>query len=90
MFIEYSTVFAYVIGIILLYFLGKYLVVPMKTVLRLIYNSLIGGISILVINFVGGNFNFHIALNPVTAFIIGTLGIPGVFMISILKKLFEI
>ncbi|WP_407921091.1 pro-sigmaK processing inhibitor BofA family protein [Acetivibrio mesophilus] len=90
MFIEYNTIFAYIIGIILLYFLGKFLVVPMKPVLKLLYNGLIGGIAILVINFVGGNFNYQIALNPLTAFIIGTLGIPGVLMIAILKYLFGI
>lgn len=90
MFLEYGTIFAYIIGIVLLYFLGKFLVVPMKTALKLIYNSILGGIAILVINFVGGNFNFQIALNPLTAFIIGTLGIPGAFLMAILKHLFEV
>jgi len=52
MFVEYNTVFAYVAGIILLYILGRYLVVPMKNLLKLVYNGFIGGIAILVINFV--------------------------------------
>lgn len=90
MFVEYNTVFAYVAGIILLYILGRYLVVPMKNFLKLVYNGFIGGIAILVINFVGGNFSFQIALNPLTAFIVGTLGVPGVLMITILKYLFQV
>jgi len=42
MFVEYNTVFAYVAGIILLYILGRYLVVPMKNLLKLVYNGLSG------------------------------------------------
>jgi len=42
MFVEYNTVFAYVAGIILLYILGRYLVVPMKNLLKLVYNGFIG------------------------------------------------
>ncbi|HOM03470.1 MAG TPA: pro-sigmaK processing inhibitor BofA family protein [Acetivibrio sp.] len=88
--VEFGTVSTYVIGIVLLYFLGKYLVVPMKTVLKLVYNGLIGAVAVLVINFVGGNFGFQIALNPLTSIIVGTLGVPGVLTISILKYLFGV
>lgn len=90
MYVEYSVIFAYIIGIVLLYFLGKFFIVPMKTSLKLVYNAILGGIVILVINFVGGFFNFQIALNPLTAFIIGTLGIPGVLLLVVLKHLFGV
>lgn len=88
--VEYSVIFAYIIGVVLLYFLGKFFIVPMKTVLKLIYNSVLGGIIILIINFVGGFFSFQIALNPITAFITGTLGVPGVVLLIVLKYLFKV
>ncbi|NLP14348.1 MAG: pro-sigmaK processing inhibitor BofA [Clostridium sp.] len=88
MFEEYQVVFAYIIGIILLYFSGRFLVTPMKIAVRLIFNAVLGAISLLLINLVGSFFNYHIALNPVTAFIAGILGIPGILLLVVLKQVF--
>jgi inhibitor of the pro-sigma K processing machinery len=57
----------------------------MKIVLRLIYNTIIGGIALIVINLVGGLFGFCLALNVVSALIAGTLGIPGIVLLIVLK-----
>lgn len=88
MYIEYSTIFAYLIGLIILFFLGKFFIVPMRIIIKLIFNSILGGIAILIINFIGNFLNFSIALNVFTAFIIGALGIPGVLLIIVLKNIF--
>jgi inhibitor of the pro-sigma K processing machinery len=88
MFQEYQTAFAYIIGIILLYLLGRVLTGPMKIAVRLMLNAVLGAISLLLINLVGSLFNYHIALNPVTAFIAGILGIPGIFLLVVLKQIF--
>ncbi|HOQ36780.1 MAG TPA: pro-sigmaK processing inhibitor BofA family protein [Acetivibrio sp.] len=90
MFQEYQVVFAYIIGIILLYFLGRYLADPMKIVVRLIFNTVLGTVSLLGINLAGSLFNYHIALNPVTALISGILGIPGVLLLVVLKQVYQI
>lgn len=88
--IDYGVILAYTVGIILLFVLGRLLLVPLKVVLKLVYNALIGAIVILAVNFIGGLFGFHIAFNIYTAFIVGTLGIPGFILLIILKLIFGI
>jgi len=88
--INYSVILAYTVGIILLFILGRVLLVPMKVVLKLVYNALLGAISLIALNFVGGLLGFHITFNIITAFIVGTLGIPGVILLIILELVFNI
>jgi len=78
---------AWVAGIIIVLFFGKALKVPLKLALKLLFNSILGGMVIIVINFLGQYINFHISLNLFSALIVGTLGIPGVILLVILKYL---
>lgn len=88
--IEYSTAFLYIIGIIFLFFLGRMFAGTMKVVAKLIGNSILGGIVIFVINLIGNIFNFCIALNFITSFIVGTLGIPGICLVIALQYILKI
>jgi inhibitor of the pro-sigma K processing machinery len=88
--IDYGVILAYGLGLILLFILGRIFIVPLKVVLKLVVNALLGAISIFLVNWVGGFFGFHIALNIYTAFIVGTLGIPGFVLLVILKLIFAI
>lgn len=78
---------AWVAGIILVLIFGKALKVPLKFLLKLLLNSLVGGMVIVVINFLGQYINFYISLNFFSALIVGTLGLPGVILLIILKYL---
>lgn len=89
MVIPYGTIFTYIIGIVLLYSLGRSLLTPMRFILKLIYNIIIGGIVILVINLIGRLLGFTLALNFVSALIVGTLGVPGLGLIIALKFMFK-
>ena len=82
-------ILAYIVGIIVLYILGRLLLVPVRALTKLIFNAVIGGIALVIINFIGGFFKFHIALNVVTAMIAGILGVPGVVLLVVLKILFK-
>ena len=53
--------------------------------LKLVINSVLGGISIFLINLVGANFGFHIGLNILTSILVGILGLPGVVCLVIVK-----
>ena len=57
--------------------------------LNLIVNAVIGGGVLLVINFVGGFWGFHIGVNPITALVVGLLGVPGVLLLIGLRLLFR-
>lgn len=82
---EIHVILAYVFGIILLYFVGRMFLLPIKLIFRLVYNALIGGAMLWVVNFIGANIGFTIAINPVTALIAGFLGIPGVVLLILFK-----
>ena len=72
-------------AICFLFLIGKIFILPIKSVLKLVINSCIGGLLIYLINLVGGLFSFHIGLNYITAIFTGILGVPGVVLLVILK-----
>lgn len=88
--IDFGVVVAYVVGIILLLIIGRLLLTPLKVVLKLVVNALLGAVAILLVNWIGGIFGFHIAFNIYTSFIVGTLGVPGFVLLVLLKLLFGI
>lgn len=87
--VDYKVLIAYIIGIMILFLFGKLLLVPLKIIFRLILNALIGGVVLLIINFIGSIFDFHIAFNVISALIVGTFGIPGVILLIIMKFIFK-
>lgn len=85
-----NTIGTFIICIILLFILGKIFIWPLKKILKLILNSIFGGILIYIINIIGMNFGFHIGLNILTAIIVGILGIPGAILLVFLKIIIRI
>jgi len=80
-----DTVVAYLFGLFLLYILMRLLYVPLKFVLTLVVNGVIGGLLLVVFNILGSLFGISIGINLVTAVIAGFLGIPGILLMIILK-----
>ena len=72
---------ACIIGIIII---GKIFIVPLKVILKLVFNSIIGVVLLYVINIIGATCGLHIGINLITALIVGILGIPGVILLAIL------
>ena len=70
---------------IFLFIFGKIFVWPLKSILKLVFNSILGGILIYIINLIGMNFGFHIGLNILTSAVVGILGIPGAILLIVLK-----
>lgn len=84
---EINIILAYAFGLILLYIVGYALLVPIKIVIKLVYNGIIGGIALLILNFIGGFFQIGIAINPITALVAGFLGVPGILLMLGLRYL---
>ncbi len=61
------------------------MLVPVKFILKLIYNGLIGGAMLWAVNYIGAYFSFAIAINPITALVAGFLGVPGVVLLIAMK-----
>lgn len=82
---ETNSIIAFLACVSVLFIFGKILVLPIKKFLKLLMNSVLGGILIYIINIVGASFNFHIGLNLGTSIFIGILGVPGAMLLVILK-----
>ena len=52
--------------ICLLFIIGKIFIIPLKKIIKLVFNSIIGGLLIYLINLIGGIWGFHIGLNLFT------------------------
>ena len=78
---------AYLACICFIFIFGKIFIVPIKKILKLVFNSILGGLAIFIINLMGANFGFHIGLNIFTSIIIGLLGLPGTVCLIIVKLL---
>lgn len=84
---DWTTLAAFAFGLLLLYSLARLLLVPLRLVIKLLYNGILGGLMIGLVNLIGVYFNFYLALNPLNALIAGFLGIPGVILLIILQFL---
>ncbi len=80
-----ATIVAYAFGLLLLYVVAYVLYVPLKVIVRLTYNAIVGGILLWLVNLAGGFFGLSVAINPVTALVAGFLGIPGVVLLIALQ-----
>lgn len=67
----------YVVAIVVLLLVVKMFALSFK----LVWNGIIGGIMLWLINLVGAVFSFHIDITIITAIIAGVFGVPGVIAI---------
>ena len=70
----------FAVCVISIFILGRIFAWPLKGILKLIGNSIVGGIIIFLINLIGANFGLNIG----TALVVGILGIPGAILLIIL------
>ncbi|HHV61358.1 MAG TPA: pro-sigmaK processing inhibitor BofA [Firmicutes bacterium] len=82
---DWTVVVAYLFGLLLLYLLANVLLIPLRFVMRLIYNGVIGGILLWIINIMGRHFDIMVPINPITALVAGFLGIPGIVLLIALR-----
>lgn len=85
--VDMPLVMVYAFGLFLIYVLAYIFYVPLQYAMKLLTSILVGGILLWVVNTVGSRLGFSVAINPVTAFVSGTLGLPGVVLLVALKRL---
>lgn len=84
--VQWEVVAAYIVGLVLLYVLGWLLLVPLKFILKLLLNGVIGGAALWALNWLGALVGLSIAINPLNALITGFFGIPGVLLLLVLQN----
>jgi len=85
--IDVFSILAIFLAIGAVYIIGVLLVLPIKIVVRLVLNGIIGAVALFVINIFGGMIGFTIGINPITALVAGFLGIPGIILLLFLQYL---
>lgn len=70
---------------IVILIIGKIFLYPIKKIIKLVFNTIIGGTLIYIINLIGSSFGFHLGLNILTSLIVGILGIPGAILLILLE-----
>lgn len=65
------------------------MVISMKSrttrILKIMFQLVVGGVFLIIFNFLGGYINIGIPLNPITAFFAGIFQIPGIAFLLIVK-----
>ena len=82
-----NSVLVYILAVVGVCLMAKLLSAPLKIVFKLLANAVVGAIVLVLINFIGGFFAFHIDLNFITALIAGALGVPEVIILAIIELL---
>lgn len=82
-----TNLLTYLACICFIFIFGRVFILPIKKILKLIINSILGGVVIFFINLIGANFGFHIGLNIFTSILVGILGLPGVVVLVITRLL---
>ena len=75
----FATFVPYVVAIVVLLLLVKLFSLPFK----LVWNGLVGGATLWLINLVGAAFSFHIDITVIKALIAGFFGVPGVVALAL-------
>ena len=71
-----TNVITYLACICFIFIFGRIFIVPIKKILKIVFNSILGGVSIFLINSIGGMFGFHIGLNFFTSILIRIIRAP--------------
>ena len=82
-----GSLISFAVGIFLLYILGVLLVIPIKILFKLLTNAIVGGILLLIFNLLGGLIGLNVVITPLSAIIVGILGIPGVILLLLFKNI---
>lgn len=82
-----TNIITFLACICFIFLFGRIFIVPIKKILKIVLNSILGGVIIYLINLIGGTFGFHIGLNFFTSILIGLLGLPGAVCLIIVKLL---
>lgn len=81
----FSKFLGYILGLLIIFTVCKIFFKPLKVIFKFFFSSFLGLAILFIINSFSHITNFYIGINPVTALVLGILGVPGLIMIIILK-----
>ncbi len=75
--------------LVILYIVAQVFLKPIKLLWKVIFNSAIGLVLLLIVNYVGSFVAFKIAINLITVLIAGFLGVPGILLLICFQLLLK-
>ena len=81
--LEAGIFLAYAAGMLAVYLAGRFLLVPLAWIGKILMNSIIGGVLIILIDWICGGMGVFVPLNIFTALTVGVLGVPGLAMLIV-------
>ncbi len=85
--LDYMVALSFFFGLLLVYVLVRILYLPVRWLFLILYNGVLGGVALWVLNLLVDPLGLQVALNPFTALIAGFLGIPGIVVLIIFSYL---
>jgi inhibitor of the pro-sigma K processing machinery len=67
--------------LVIIFIIAQIITKPIKLVWKLVINSIIGLVLLMLTNYIGAYFNFSLPLNILAVLISGFLGIPGILLL---------
>ena len=67
---ESNQIITFLACIVFLFLFGRIFILPLKSIFKLILNSVLGGFLIYIVNMIGGFFGFFIGLNVYTCVLV--------------------
>ncbi len=84
---DLGIILAYTAGIMIIFMTSWIFFKPLKFIGKIILNSLIGALVLIIFNYFGQYTGVYIGVNEFTALFIGILGIPGFIALLLVKLL---
>ncbi len=84
---EINQIIALFFALLMLYLLARLLYLPVKMLIVLLGNMLVGGGLLALFNFFGAFFGLNLGINLLTALLVGLLGVPGIILLLVLQRL---
>lgn len=83
--LDFNSILAFAFAALLLYLIARILLVPFKLIIKLVINALVGGVLLVIFNFVGAPLGLNVGINVITALVVGFLGIPGLILLILIQ-----
>ena len=80
---NFINITGYCLGILIVFCVAFICASPVRSILKLITNSILGCTVMSLFNYWFASGNFSAGLNPFTAVLVGALGIPGAAVVII-------
>lgn len=83
-----NVVMAVLFLLVIVFILAQVIMKPIKILWKVLFNSAVGLVLLILFNYLAAFFTFTLPINVVTVLITGFLGIPGILLLICFQIMF--